>query len=219
LISRSLRTFWAVHPPHPVIESLAEFVDEIKAPFARLGLKVAWLKPPSMHITLKFLGTVDEAALPAMVEQVQRGLAALALAPIPEADEQLVVHGLSAFPDVSRPRVLIANLRGAGLTRLSRLQQSLEDGLAELGHVREERPFHSHLTLGRVRDAGGARGRAAPDLSSLFHHHGERRIGEAFPIEEVTLYESRLDSDGAIYVPVHTLRLDGQPKENVGHGN
>jgi 2'-5' RNA ligase len=215
LISRSLRTFWAVRPPHPVLELLAGFVDELKTSCAQLGIKVAWLAPQSMHITLKLLGQVEESTLPAMLQRVQRGLSELA----PAAAAPLFLHGMSAFPDVRQPRVLFVDVRGAaaGLHRLAELQRSLQDWLAELGFAREARPFHPHLTLGRVRDGGA--GRAAKDFSSLFHHHGERRLGEAFPIEEVILYESRLDGDGATYVPLHTLPLDGQPKENVGHGN
>lgn len=218
MISRSLRTFWAVRPPTSVIESLTGFATELKEVCGKLGMKVAWLQPQSMHITLKFIGSIAESALPAMLDRVRRGLAESALQ---AADTRLQIGGLGAFPDERKPRILFANVVGerAALDRLSSLQQSLEGWLAELGLPREERPFHPHLTLGRVRDAGHRQRHPLKDQASLFQPHGARLLGEPFPIEEVILYESRPGSQEATYVPLHTLPLDGQPKENVGHGN
>lgn len=207
--SHSLRTFFAVRPPGRVIELVAGLVTDLKSSCAKLGLKVAWVPERSMHITLKFLGDVAEDAIPAMVARVNKGLDELALPRQP----RLSVQGLHAFPNLMRPKVLVATLAEdtdpAADCRLGRLQAALEGWLQDLGHPREERPFVPHLTVGRVRAARAFSGR---ELTQLFTSDGERRYGDSFPIEELILYESRTGADGTQYVPLHRLPLQGNQR-------
>ena len=215
---RSLRVFWAVRPPAPVFESVAQLMRDLETSCAALGLKVGWLKPPSLHITLKFLGDVAESKIDGLVARVRDGLATLPLPPF-----ALRLQGLAAFPDTRQPRILFAAVHppdavaaGQGLAPLFALQSACEDWHCELGFAREARPFHPHLTVGRVRNA---RRDCQTGWVHLFAQHAERRFGDAFPIEEVILYESRLDSDGATYSPLHTLPLSGNQRRTLGHGN
>ena len=211
MTSGSLRIFWALRPPQTVIDAVAEFAGELRRPFDKLGLKVSWVAAEAMHVTLKFLGNVALSDLSPMLLRVQNELQNLAIAN-PSAP-RLVLRGFGAFPKPERPRVLIAEVHGASseadLEPLHALQSRLESSLEELGHPREERPFHPHLTLGRVREGRPVSGR---DLMQIYSNHGHRRFGEAFPIEEVILYESRLGSEGVTYIPLHRLPLPGNQR-------
>jgi len=205
MATRTLRTFWAVRPPDPVIDVIADLVRDLKAPCEKLGLKVAWVPAESMHFTLKFLGNVAEDAIAKMVARVESGLAERKL-----AAPRLFARGLAAFPNAARPRVLFVAAHGeigeAELSRLVELQASLEGWLEELEYSREERAFQPHLTIGRVRECRAPLGK---ELMQVFTRHGERRHGDSFSVEELILYESRLGSDGARYTPLHRLPLCG----------
>lgn len=108
---------------------------------------IGWVKPEGLHLTLKFLGDVEEARVPAIVEAVRTVAAAH---PVP----RLVVQGVGAFPSLARPRVVWAGVEAT--PRLELLQHDAEGTLARLGFEVEGRPFRPHVTLGRVRAGGDA---------------------------------------------------------------
>lgn len=207
--SRLLRTFWAVRPPPEVIEPVYELVKSLRAPCDKLGLQVAWMAKESLHITLQFLGATAEDSIAAMVTRVEQGITSLG----PFRAPRLFVLGLGAFPSPARPRILYVDTRGesgeAERERFAFLKTSLEGWLEELGYAREERPFKPHLTIGRVRDGRGAQ---SAGLLSLLAQKSQERLGIPFPISELILYQSRLSSDGAQYIPLHRLPCTGNPR-------
>jgi 2'-5' RNA ligase len=134
-----------------------ELSPEIKTALSDLLRKLKRLAPPSigwvseegMHLTLKFLGEIDDG-LAARVARSLRDVAA------GTEGFPLTVHGTGRFPEGPRPpRVLWAGV--AESPGLMDFQARLESALAALGLPPEERPFHPHLTLGRVRSSGGLR--------------------------------------------------------------
>ena len=105
---------------------------------------VAWVAPANLHVTLKFLGQVDEARAPAVAD-------ALRSASARHRAFDLALRGLGAFPSPTRPRVLWAGLEDdAGA--LAALADAIDACCGELGFPRETRPFAAHVTLGRVRE-------------------------------------------------------------------
>ncbi len=103
-----------------------------------------WIPPENMHLTLKFLGEVDEGMLDTLREAGAEAAAA--------AKPFRVVYGpFGAFPSLARPRVLFFQaIEGAeGLAALAR---ALEEGAERLGIPREERPFRAHITLARIKE-------------------------------------------------------------------
>lgn len=207
--SRLLRTFWAIRPPPEVIEPVYELVQSLRAPCDKLGLQVAWVAKESLHITLKFIGITAEDAIAPMVARVEQGITSLG----PFRAPRLFVQGLDAFPNPARPRILYVDTHGesgaAERERFAMLQASLESWLEELGYAREERPFKPHLTIGRVRDGRGA---GSAGLLPLLPKMSQERLGIPFPISELILYQSRLSSDGAQYIPLHRLPCTGNPR-------
>jgi RNA 2',3'-cyclic 3'-phosphodiesterase len=184
----AVRSFVAIDLAPEAVTALGRLCGALRGPCAAAGLEVGWVRSENLHVTLKFLGDVEEAALSALGEALAGALAGVA-AP------RLQVQGVGAFPTVARPRVLVSHLHGdaAGLAGLASL---CEDVAAAAGHPREERPFRPHVTIGRVR---GARRGAA--LEPIFAPHAQESFGAPFTVGSVVLYESRPAPHGVRYVP------------------
>lgn len=157
---------------------------EALGPAAR-GLRFA--APETLHLTLRFLGEVEAARVPAVGEALRR--AAAAAGPF-----ALEVGGARALPGPGRPRVLHLAVAG-DLAALAALAAGLEARLVAAGLPPEPRPFRPHLTVARPR------GRARPaGLAAALAATGAGRI--AWPVREVTLFESHLGAGGARHVPL-----------------
>ncbi len=178
-----MRAFVAVDLDPELKSALQDLILKLKT----TGADVRWVGAAGMHLTLKFLGEIDPARLPA-VEAVMREAAAAA------PRFRLVLRGTGTFPAGGRPRVLWAGFEEA--PALLALQRAVEDGLEGQGFPREERDFHPHLTLGRVKSPARVR-EAALELDK-FH---ETVFGE-MTARKITLFESVLKAQGAEYKTV-----------------
>lgn len=108
--------------------------------------EVKWDSPEKLHITLKFLGEVQAATLESLLQLLEPRVAA-----IPSFD--VTYAGIGGFPDVTHPRVLwVGTLPNP---ELMSLQSMVENTCAQLGFRKEERAFHPHITLGRVKGSRG----------------------------------------------------------------
>jgi 2'-5' RNA ligase len=167
-------------------------LDRAQAELRSILSEVRWINRDSLHLTLKFLGAVDDAKVPAIQTALKQAFAPLTAFTIS-------CRGLGVFPDIRRPRVLWAGLEGGALAELA---QAAEAALAPQGFPREERQFRPHLTIGRWRE--GARGGDAlrGELERWRHHD----FG-ASAIDEAVLFQSVLKRGGAEYTPVKIFPL------------
>src|SRR5437762_7489150 len=111
---------------------------------ARTDPTVKWADPGGMHVTLLFLGDLDELEVLTVCRAVREVAAR-------EPPFPLRVSGVGAFPTPRRPKVLWAGITD-GAAELKRLYDRLEAKLLDLGCYRkEERGYTPHLTLGRVK--------------------------------------------------------------------
>ena len=161
------------------------------------ALSVSWVAPENLHVTVKFLGNVDEA-------RVQSVIDALRTAVRGHAPFDLEVGGLGAFPSATRARVLWAGLIG-GTTPLGALAASVEDALAQLGFPREDRPFSPHITLARVREP-----RRSPELAEALGVTSGRRFGQV-AVPDIALMRSDLSPRGARYSTLASIALRPAP--------
>jgi 2'-5' RNA ligase len=145
---------------------------------------VRWAQTNGLHLTLKFLGEIDEEKS-AVVKHVLEGVAGR------HASFPLRLEGMGAFPGEHSPRVLWAGF--AAEPGLLAFQSELEQELEREGFPREERDFHPHLTLGRVK--GPVRVR---DAMLELEKHSRDNLGE-MTVRKVALFESRLSPGGAEY--------------------
>lgn len=136
-----IRTFIAVDVDDDTRDRLVLLQERLAA---HGGEAVKWVEPDSLHVTLLFLGEVEDRDLAAVCRTVSRVCA--------EHDAfTLAVEKVGCFPNARRPRVLWAGI-GEGADELIALHAALEEPLLELGcYRREERQYTPHLTLGRVR--------------------------------------------------------------------
>ena len=176
----------------PVPDAVGTF---IKATQDLLGPRVddiRWVPAANVHLTLKFLGDIDDALVPEIASRLDR-TACLT------SGFSLCVQGVGAFPNTRRARVLWVGLHG-DLPCLEGLRESIEKTLVPLGFECEKRPFRAHLTIGRARGKGA--GCPLGELPVI-----EKALPEPFAVHEVRLYRSVLKPTGAQYRLLHAAPL------------
>ncbi len=190
----TLRTFIAVELDDELLGNLARVQVRLRGQMAPRSVR--WVRPEGIHLTLKFLGDT----LPDQVEEVKLALARAASEVTPFS---FTVGGVGCFPNTHRPRVLWIGLHEPTGT-LSRLRDAVESHVAPLGFPTENRPFHPHLTLGRVqRHASKSEVRevGAVVASSAVGTIDEMRV------TRVSYIKSDLRPSGAVYTTLHEAQL------------
>lgn len=185
----TIRTFIAANLDQGLRAVLAGVQDRLKAARADVG----WVRPDNLHLTLKFLGQVEEARLGAIGEAV--AAAVDGYGPI-----RLVFQGLGAFPRPREARVVWIGL-SQGADTLAALRARIEAGLEPLGFSREARPFTAHLTLGRVR--GPVR---REQLARALAEAPAEPMGEMV-LDRIELMKSNLSPAGARYTILQSFPL------------
>lgn len=170
------RLFIAIPLPEGVVTELHSLQQGLKG--------TRWVPEEQMHLTLRFLGDVDEARIPLLKEQ-------LGSIVIPSFD--LTVQGLGCFPPRGVPRVLWAGVLPS--PPLQELATILDHELAAAGFPREPRPFSPHLTLGRFRSV------EENDVTRYLTLHRDFSLSP-FVVNRFILFCSRLTSTGAEHTPL-----------------
>lgn len=192
-----MRTFIAIEIPPAVKTALAAMQTELR----RAAADVAWTKPENLHLTLRFLGEIEERRL-----QTVKRVCDEAAATVPPF--VLRLNGGGVFPNLRQPRVLWAGLAGE-IEMAAQLQSRLEQALTAQGFAPEDKPFNPHLTVGRVKSQQNARQVAAlAEIQSLPEI--------AFEVREIVLMKSDLHPTGARYTalaksPLQSGSADGTP--------
>ena len=184
-----IRAFIALDLPPGVHRALAGLQQE----WQRTAAMVSWIKPESIHLTLKFLGNIANE----QVTEIQALLLKVAATASPLRLQPL---GCGAFPSIKQARVVWVGLQGA-IEELLKLQKSIEDALVPLGFEPEDRPYRAHLTLGRVK------GRRHLQLLQEAVLRRQDFQAEAFDVTEVVLYRSELRPEGARYTALFRAPL------------
>jgi 2'-5' RNA ligase len=189
-----IRSFIAIELPDELKLGLVQLQARLK-----LGEQpwVKWVEPYSIHLTLKFLGSiaVDRVGeITRAVEEATQGIPPF----------HLEVKGLGVFPNLRRVQVAWVGISGE-VDKLGQLQQGIESNLARQGFAPESRPFTPHLTLARLRD------RASLEERQRF---GQLIVGTKFEavyaieVDTVSLMRSQLTSEGAIYSRIRLVGLN-----------
>ncbi|HUT73823.1 MAG TPA: RNA 2',3'-cyclic phosphodiesterase [Armatimonadota bacterium] len=184
-----MRAFIAVNMGDDLRRALAQAQERLRAS----GADVKWVRPEGIHLTLKFLGEVDDDRVPAIAE-------AVAAAVTPRARFRLRVEGIGGFPSPTAPRVIWAGVKD-GARELGELARRVEDALEPLGFAREQREFSAHVTLGRCRSPRGR-----PELAARMREQIERQLGE-MEVARVELMRSDLRPTGPIYTSQREFAL------------
>lgn len=185
-----MRLFIAIDLPSEWKRLLAQPEESI----GWLGRGVKWVEPRGMHLTLKFLGEVDEKTLP----DIRNGIAAACRG---TDSFKIRLRGTGVFPNPKRPRVYWVGIEGA--SALLDLQKRIDSGMQGLGFPAEEHPFQPHLTLARIKEPIGKQRMT----DALLAYKIESEPGM---IREVLLMQSHLSRDGAHYEAIWRCPLGGE---------
>ena len=184
-----IRSFIAIELSEVLRHKLKRLLEELK----KTGADVKWVRPESVHLTLKFLGSVSREKL----ENI-----ATAVRPVVETYEpfQLTAQRIGCFPSSRNPRIVWVGLGEEG-GAVARLQREIESKTADLGFPPEERPFRPHLTLGRVRSP-----KKKDSLVAMIEKISQIDLG-SFPADKVILFRSDLHPEGAIYTKMYEFLM------------
>ncbi len=186
---QSTRCFVAVEIMEPAYSEVRRLIEN----WSRRLTGVRWSREDQLHITIKFLGDVDNRLLPEVCSKLRA--AATSTAPF-----AVSLAGLGTFPIGRPPRVIWAGIE-QGSHQLSHLHQQLDQGLAEVGVAREGRKFTPHLTLGRVGKA------CDRELLAELLSQASATIESHFDVERLLLLASRKMHGRIVYEPIDRVSL------------
>ncbi len=180
-----MRLFVALDIPDAVRRALRELMARLKPECE--GAR--WVRPEGMHITLKFLGEMEEAKL----DSIRAALSSIRCGQAVESH----FRGIGFFPNEFHPRVVWCGIEAS--SNLPQLAAGVDRALQQLGFSAESHPFTPHLTLARFNSHKGLDTlvRAANNLKS--YDFGSARSSEFH------LYQSVLKPSGAEYTRLATF--------------
>jgi RNA 2',3'-cyclic 3'-phosphodiesterase len=182
-----IRAFVATEIPR--FDGLDGLLNRLKKSGARLSIP----RSEGMHVTLKFLGDVEEESVDEII-----GLLKKSVKSIPPFDVK--VAGTGAFPNLRNPRVFWVGLEDDG--SLGRIAGSVDESLSTMGFARESRPFTPHITIARIRSASGVE-RATGILGEF-----ENTQFGTFLVGDIRLKKSTLTPTGSIYEDLGVISLE-----------
>ena len=187
-LKATMRLFIAIPLDDPLKHKLLSLQQRIEVG----GARVRWLRADQLHLTLKFIGEVENGKIPPIgevMERVARHSAAF----------ELELSGTGCFPPKGPVRIIwVGGSEPSGTLRAA--VHDLEQGLAGLGIPAEARPFTEHFTIGRVK-SDPTRGKLRETLQATPFQPDRQRVGE------FVLYQSVLAPCGARYTPVSRAAL------------
>jgi 2'-5' RNA ligase len=174
-----VRLFVALEIPAAVRENLAAFLDSLRG----ISKGPRWVRPGNLHVTLKFLGEVEEAKVGAIRNALEemRG----------EQAVTLNFRGTGFFPNEKHPRVFWAGIEASANLKI--LAADIDGAMDKLGIPREQRAFSPHLTLARIERPG-----LSDALRKAIAANKERDFG-SLRTNEFHLIQSKLKPSGAQY--------------------
>lgn len=191
-----IRTFLAVDLSDDLRHQIRLVQQDLRQRLGRESsedIRISWVQPSSIHLTIKFLGDTDEEFIESIQEALRRVISGFERITMP-------IERLGVYPRLHQPRVLWVGPserweQGDDAKRLTALHHSVEECCRSFGFAAEGRPLSPHLTLARVKE-------------------GERHVGQALaksdvmdrPIslglltmESIVLMKSELRPGGAVY--------------------
>jgi len=187
-----IRSFLAIELPKLILKKIEEVQRDLRSTRA----DVRWVNPEKIHLTLKFFGNIEESRIDPIFKSIEE--------PIRNTPPYSIeVKGVGAFPQLRNPRVIWIGLVN-GKEILTSFQKQIETQLEKIGFQTENRPFHPHLTLGRMKSSRGKE-----EMVERMEKHREEEFGD-FQVERVILFKSDLKPSGPVYTLLREMKLGGR---------
>jgi 2'-5' RNA ligase len=158
-------------------------------------VQTSWSRPESIHLTLKFFGSVEQSRVEMLSAAVER--ATRTCSPF-----QIRVGGTGVFPPRGTPRVLWVGISDPS-GKLANLQLELERQCEREGFPSEARPFQPHLTIARIRRPQGSR-----SLAEIHKTMGFETV--SLCVSELLVFRSELSNEGSTYSVISTHPLSDE---------
>ncbi len=185
----NIRLFIAVEINEEIRKKLAEFQNALK----KLDAGVGWVAPENLHITLKFIGNIDDGQVGAVVTIIKQTVTHI-------KPFDLDYTGVGVFPTEKNPRIVFADIVDTGGV-LARLHERLDNQLMALGVEHEDRKFVAHLTLGRIKSRRNVMKLIEKLLIFRNVHFGGAHV------TQVVLMRSDLSPDGPTYTQLYGVEV------------
>ena len=188
-----LRSFIAIEIQAVIQNAIADNIASIKKTLPKPLIR--WVAPQNVHLTLKFLGDVSPAQLKQLAETLNEEAASHEMF-------SMSVGGLGAFPTQRRARVIWIGLNAP--PALTALQNAVDEAAAQLGYLKEERPFSPHLTIGRVGQTA-----STSDLQHIRSALESTKVGilGTVRVQAIHIFKSDLQTGGSVYTLLYTLSM------------
>jgi RNA 2',3'-cyclic 3'-phosphodiesterase len=201
-----IRAFLAVELSQELRSELATVQQELKhriEPEMKRDTRISWVQPASIHLTIKFLGDMDEQVIDPLCVAVEQAIGSRSATAVP-------LERLGVFPRPQSPRVLWVGPsedweRGAEAKRVAEIHGAIEQVCEGLCFLRETKPFSSHLTLARIKMGERQVGAALAKGGVL-----DRPLSlRALAVESIVLMKSELKPTGSVYTKLWDVQLRG----------
>ena len=191
-----MRLFIAVEIPDEIKKNIVELINGLKK--VEAGIK--WVEEKNLHITLKFLGSVEDKDLEKLISMVSKTVEDF-------GSFKVNFSGMGTFPEGKAPRVVwVGTTEGA--EALVKLAGGLENSLSPAGFRSEQRAFKPHLTIGRIKavPAGRQEKKGVDKLRVRMALIKNPKFGEAM-IDRIFIMKSTLTAKGPIYEKIRGVKL------------
>lgn len=186
----AIRSFLAFELPPDIKREIDQISHEVR----HLNLDAKWIKPENIHLTVIFMGNVNEEDIPHIIPAIDNVASQY-------MTFDISLGGMGLFPDIRRPRVIWLGLSG-DIEGLASLRDNLQMPLKSFGIKQEKRVFKPHLTLGRFRKPV----KEQAILKSVIDDYSSIS-GPSGKLDELVLFKSELKPGGAVYTRLHSWPL------------
>jgi 2'-5' RNA ligase len=187
-----MRCFIAIDIDEKTIAAIADVQKQLNAKVDIKKGDVKWVEPDNIHLTLKFLGEIDDSKLPEIQEITELVAAA-------HNKFTLDIETVGSFGGRTAKVVWVG--AGKGADELIALQKDLDDQLEQAGYPKEDREFSAHLTICRVKNP-----KAGFKLAEAIGQFAKLKLG-SINANAVCVYQSQLTPEGPIYTQLASFKL------------
>ncbi len=190
---KKMRLFIAINLPSSLIAQLQDLQKILQS---RLSSNlIRWTQSDQIHLTLKFLGNLEENRLKDVSLAVQ-------LACQNKSSFQLCAKNLDCFPNFKNPSIIWVGIDG-GLHPLSKLKAQLDQQLLSISPYEETKPFHPHLTIGRVKASNS---HETHRIGTMIQEIQAGVLGE-WKVQSIDVMKSEISTKGSFYTLLSSFIL------------
>lgn len=181
-----MRCFIAIDAVTP---RLIEVANQVRELLSGANVRASYQDPHTLHVTIKFLGEVDEGRVEVVKEMLNR---------VRHRRFEIEVEGFGGFPNLRSPRVIFFDVKDS--PDLNEIFSQVEELMSRCGFPREARRFKPHITIARVKTPLSIPTKVYNQLVSM-------EVREVIRVDKLKLKESILRPTGAVYRDIHVVDL------------